>query len=405
MNKIGGVILLKVRASFIVLFIFFVAGIHDLATAEVSPEILLGARGIVSLNINNTSEVDSETASDFSDTSMLISFRQKLYSRYRGQFVLGFQLPDRDSSLDSPFFHQVFLKVEDKSNMLQFGRTRLRSSIIEFPILRDEDTIFFTDVLNPFVTGVNSEDIQYGDVLDVAHVYRQRYWINLYGGHVKEDTDITGDSEEDLRFNSMGVLLQYMVPETQRWNREILDQFGIGFNTFFTDRTGHSGHDEHLKNVFFSAILNIHPDPVHFWDLRHQTIYNPGFSEIGTLSDFTSMTKAKSISLFTSVRYLYRKLESPAFQAALSYGYKDFADLTNNTDQHQIIVNGFYRMGENFDVGVQFQYLKNRGDLRNLFAENETRIQFALVYSVDQLWNDQFDDRESLLNLEHGYIP
>lgn len=395
----------KVQAIFISLFIFLVAGIHDLANAEVSPEILLGARGIISLNINNTSEVDSETVADFSDTSMLLSFRQKLYSNFRGQFVLGFQLPDRDSTLDSPFFHHVFLKVEDRNNMLQLGRTRVRSSIIEFPTLRDDDTIYYTDVLNPFVSGENSEDIQYGDVLEVSHVYRQRYWINLYGAHVKEDTDITGDSEEDLRFNSMGVLLQYMVPETQRWNRKILDQLGIGFNTFFTDRPGHSGHDEHLKNVFFSAILNIRPDPVHFMDVRHQTIYNPGFSEVGTISDFVSMTKAKSISLFTSVRYLYRKLESPAFQAALSYGYKDFSDLTNSTDQHQIIANGFYRLGENFDAGVQLQYLKNNGDLRNLFAEDETRVQFALVYSVDQLWNGQFDDRESLLNLEHGYIP
>ncbi len=318
--------------------------------------------------------------------------------------MLGFQLPDRDSNLDSPFFHQVFLKIEDRSNMLKIGRTRLRSSIIEFPTLRDEDAIFYTDVLNPFVTGENSEDIQYGDVLEVSHVFKQRYWINLYGGHVKEDAGITGDSEEDLRFNSLGVLLQYMVPETQRWNREILDQLGIGFNTFFTDRIGHSGYDENLKNVFFSAVLNVHPDPVHFWDVRHQTIYNPGFSEINTLSDFTSMTKAKSISLFTSLRYLYRKLESPAFQAALSYGYKDFSDLSSSTDQHQFVANGFYRIGDNFDVGLQLQYSKNRGDLRNLFAEDETRIQFALLYSVDQLWNGQFDDHGSLLNLEHGYI-
>ncbi|MHB2154338.1 hypothetical protein ACX8XN_08065 [Calditrichota bacterium GD2] len=29
----------------------------------------------------------------------------------------------------------------------------------------------------------------------------------------------------------------------------------------------------------------------------------------------------------------------------------------------------------------------------------------GMVYSIDQRWNKQFDDRKSLLNLEHGYIP
>ena len=397
--------MLKDKMFLSLLLIFFVLSINSNGFAEVSPEIQLGARGIVSLNINNSSDSDSETAGDFSDTSLLVGFRQKLYSNYRGQFVIGFQLPDRDSNLDSPFFHQVFFKIENSKNIFRFGRTRLNSALIEFPTLRDDDAIHFTDVLNPFITGSNPEENQFGELLEAARVFNQRYRINLYGGHVKEDTEITGDSEEDLRFNNLGIILQYRVPETQRWNREILNQIGIGFNTFFTDRSGHSGFDENVKNITFSTILNVYPDPVHFWDVRHQTIYNPGFSEIDQLSNYTSMTKAESISFITSLRYLYRKLESPTFQASLSYGYKDFADLSDSTDQHQFVAAGFYRIGANFDAGLQLQYLKNNGDLKNLFAEDETRIQFALVYSVDQLWNSQFDDSESLLNLEHGYIP
>jgi len=40
-----------------------------------------------------------------------------------------------------------------------------------------------------------------------------------------------------------------------------------------------------------------------------------------------------------------------------------------------------------------------------MIGEHETEVQVALIYSIEQLWNSQFDDRESLLNLEHGYIP
>jgi len=326
-------------------------------SAEVTPEILLGARGFISLNIEDASTGDRQAVSDVSDSSVLLGFRQKLYSNYRGQFVLGFQLPDRDSDLDSPFFHQVFFKIEDRPNILKLGRTRLRTTLIEFPTLHDDDAIHFTDITNPFITGKASEENQFGELLQFSHIFQQRYWIDLYGAHAKEDTLIAGDGKEDLRFNNIGIIFQYKVPKTQRWNRELLNQIGIGFNTFLTDRPEHSGFSESLKNILFSTILNIYPDPVHFWDARHQTIYNPGFSEINEINDFSSMAKAKAISLFTSVRYLYRKLERPTFQGALSYSYKDFPDMSESTNQHQLVAGGFYRIGANFDIGLQFQYL------------------------------------------------
>ncbi|MBU2505407.1 MAG: hypothetical protein KJ799_01605, partial [Bacteroidetes bacterium] len=75
-----------------------------------------------------------------------------------------------------------------------------------------------------------------------------------------------------------------------------------------------------------------------------------------------------------------------------------------NSKQIQFVANSFYRLGENFDVGIQYQFKKNTGDLTNFLTVNEHRIQLAMIFSIDQLWNNQFDDRESILNLEHGYI-
>jgi len=394
----------EIRLNLLVtLFIF---GTYSLGLAEVSPEIQLGARGIVSVNFDQSPEEDSQTVSDFSDTSLLLGFRQKLYSDYRGQLVIGFQLPDRGSGLEPLFFHQVFFKIGNKSNILKIGRSRLRSALIEFPTFRDDDALHFTDILNPLSSSEDSEDTQYGDVLEASHIFGQRYWVNLYGGHVKEEPPLSGATEEDYGFNTFGLSLEYRVPETQRWDREILSQLGVSLNSFSTDRPGYSGEfDKALKHIALSTILNVHPDPVHFWDVRHQTIYNLGFSETKQITNYAEMRRAESISTFTSLRYLYRKLEFPTFQVALSYGYKKFPDLSDNTEQHQIVANSVYRIGENFDVGLQFQYQKNSGDVSELLGDHETRIQFAIIYSVDQLWNKQFDDRDSLLNLEHGYIP
>ncbi len=380
-------------------------GIVDCLQAQVNPEIQLAARGVMSFNVNDKPGETTSAVNDFSDSGLLTGFRQKLYSDFRGQLVIGFQFPDANSSLGQVFFHQVFILIENKSHILKMGRSRIKSSLIEFPTLRDDDAIFFTDVLNPFSAGDDSEDNQYGNVLELTHIFGQRYWLTVHGERYRE-TPIPPAEETDFSLNGIGLSFQYTVPQTQTWNRQILSQVGVSFNNFLTDRPGDfNTFDSTLKNIIVSTVLNIRPDPVHFWDLRHQTIYNLGFSEVATVTDNASMTRARSLATFTSLRYLYRKLERPAVQVALSFGYKTFPDLEISSSQYQVVANAFYRLGSNFDAGVQVQYIAYNGDLRGLFGESETRFQVGLVYSINQVWNDQFDDRYSLLSLEHGYIP
>ena len=63
------------------------------ASAQVSPEIQLGARGVMSFNIDARAGEASAAINDFSDTALLLGFRQKLYNKFRGQFVVGLQFP------------------------------------------------------------------------------------------------------------------------------------------------------------------------------------------------------------------------------------------------------------------------------------------------------------------------
>jgi len=397
--------MLKLR-WFLILFVVFIGANGRTLFAQVSPEIQLGARGVMSFNTNVAAHEATSAVNDFSDTGLLLGFRQKLYNRFRGQLVIGMQFPDANSDLGQVFFHQTFLRVEDKSNILKMGRSRVRSALIEFPTLRDDDALYFTDVLNPFSSGENTEDNQYGNVFELAHIFGQRTWLRVHGEHFTETPVLPATTETDFSLNAIGFSLQYRVPETQIWNQPFLQQIGIGFNNFLTDRPGYTSQtDKMLKNISVSTILNLRPDPVHFWDFRVQGIYNAGFREIESAAAFGEFARAKATAGFASLRYLYRKLERPTLQLALSFGYKTFPDLLNNTDQLQVVANSFYRLGENFDAGFQVQYSRNNGDLAGLFGESETRFQFGLVYAIDQSWNKQFSDRNSLLNLEHGYIP
>jgi hypothetical protein len=277
--------------------------------------------------------------------------------------------------------------------------------LIEFPTLRDDDALIYTDVLNPFSSGENTEESQFGNVLELTHIFGGKFWLRIHGEHFTETPKAPETSETDFSLNSLGMSFEYIVPETQRWNRKVLNQIGISFNNFITDREGYTSfYDRALKNVILSTILNVHPDPVHFWDVKHQTIYNNGFEEVTKIESYPEMARAKSLAAFTSVRYLYRKLERPTAQISASFGYKTFPDLINSTNQLAVVANAFYRLGENFDVGVQFRQEWFKGDLKNFFGKSSSQIQFTIVYSIDQSWNNQFDDRDSLLSLEHGYI-
>ena len=390
------------QLSFFILLSGFLQG----AFAQVNPEIQLGARGVVSFNTDIVDSKNTTTVNDFSDTGILFGFRQKLYSKFRGQLVIGLQFPDADSDLGQVFFHQTFIQIEDQKNILKMGRSRVRSTLIEFPTLRDDDAQAFTDVLNPYSSGQNSEDNQYGNVLEVTHVFAQRYWLRLHGEHFTETPQPPAISETNFSINAVGLSIEYLVPETQIWNRPFIQQIGIGFNNFLTDREGYSSHfDKTLKNILVSGIFNLYPDPVYFLDARFQVIYNLGFEEITTISDYYDLTRATAAAHLFSLRFLYRQLERPTLQIALTGGFKSFPNLTRESKQWQIIANVFYRLGENFDLSLQAQHSQFNGDLQALYGESETRIQFGFVYAIDQRWNKQFDDRNSLLNLEHGYIP
>jgi len=376
------------------------------AQGEVSPEVQLGARGVMSFNTDIASGRTTSAVNDFSDTDVLLGFREKLYNRMRGQLVIGFQFPDADSDLGQVFYNQTFIRIDDRTNTLKIGRSRVRSTLIEFPTLRDDDALLLTYTLNPFSSGENSEEQQFGNVIELSHIFRQRYRLEFHAEHFRKEPLTPGGVETDFGVNGLGLTLAYRVPSTQRWNRPILQNLSISFNNYLTDRPGYtSEYDQALKNILLGSVINLRPDPVHFWDWRTQMIYNVGFAEVRSISDFSDMARAESFATFMSIRYLYRRFERPTVQVALSGGYKIFPKAPAATSLYQVIGNVFYRLGERFDVGMQIQYKNYSGDLRRIYGTSETRLQVSFIYSIDQSWNNQFDDRESLLNLEHGYIP
>ncbi len=380
------------------IIIALILGLASVVQAQVSPEIELGAKGVMSgnLRIKNTSATSA--VSDFSDSQILLGFRQKLYSEWRAQMVFGMQFPDADSDLGQVFYNHVFLQLENQKNIIKIGRSTTQTILNVFPTLRDDDAMQFNYSLNPFSNGTNTQDNQYGNVIEYTHIFKQRYWLIIHGENF---ADLS--APDNFELNSFGGSFLYIVPESQTWNRNIIQRVGISYNNYITDQSDDSEFEKLLKNVLVSMTLNIKPDPVHFIDFKVQGIYNAGFQAIDSINSYSDYVRTPSVSTFGTIRYLYRKYERPFIQASLGIGYKSFS-VVNGSDQMIGIANVFCRLGENLDVGFQYRYLYNNGQSENLFGKQEHRFQIAFVYSINQIFNNQFDDRNSILNLEHNYI-
>ena len=380
----------------LIYILLFVAGWGQ---AQVTPEFEIGAKGVFSGNFNFNSD-ESSAVSDFSDTQLLMGLRQKLYNDWRVQFVLGLQFPDANSNLGEVFYNNIFIQLEDRTNIIKLGRTIAQTNLNEFPTLRDDDAQQFVYALNPFSDGVNTERDQYANVLEYTHIFKQRFFVSVHGENFYDSRE-----PDDFRLNSMGLSLIYRVPQSQQWNRNVLQEIGLSFNNYFTDRPGYSNDfDSSVKNLLFSTTVNLKPDPINFVDFKFQAIQNFGWDEVTQLGDYFEYARTESTALFGSFRYLKQKQERPHYQLSVGGGYKSLPNLDTDSDQLLLIANGFYRLGENFDIGLQYRYTDNKGFTETLFGESEHRVQLAFVYSFSRIFNKQFGDREDLLNLEHNYI-
>lgn len=377
---------------------------------EILPQIEIGFKtittgnyysnkGAASLDIPVLNEGD-QVLSDFSDSYLMLGVSQKLYHGWRGQMVMGLTFPDVNSGLGQVFYNQVMLKVENQKNMIKLGRSTSQSTLSEFSTFRDDDAVQYNYVLNPFSGGVNTQDNQYANVIEYTRILGQRIYLTFHGENYM---DFQNPNQFDI--NGIGGSFIYRVPESQVWNRNVLQQVGFSVNNFINTPVDlNNNKKKTLTNLVAAATFNILPDPVNFIDLKTQVVRNFGLSEVKDITDYASYSRTKSTAVFGMLRYLNRKLERPRYQLSAGFGYKNFSDVGNDTKQWMLISNLFYRIGNNFDLLFQYKYNQNNGELKPLLGNNQQRFQMGIAFTFSKIFNNQFDDRNSILNLEHGYI-
>ena len=107
--------------------------------------------------------------------------------------------------------------------------------------------------------------------------------------------------------------------------------------------------------------------------------------------------------LVSSLGYEYRREMLPTIRTNVIGAYKRY--VKNSVDQFTVAANVFYALGATTDIGVQYQF-RSRATIPEAFGDDFAHsVKVGLIVALDGTSTPIFSERNSLLNVESGYLP
>ena len=367
---------------------------------EVAPRITVGGRIVSTIDYRN---LDSETEQDdgfnLSDSTILMRFDKRLFSDGVAGATIGFK-EDGEGDKKSVIMQELHAFYWNQNYAVTMGRTRLKNTLLEFPLLRDDDLIEYTHVGN---ASSNADDFDqlYGEQLSLDYfIDKKIQTLNLWGG-----TRVNGEGFDNFPngFDSWGAAYVYQQPEDLRYVKRLLHAGLMYDRQKVTTASG----NEWMYSLITGAEININENPLSNWSLGVQAIYNHGVEGIpvaeianGATNRVANRAAAQSRSLVTSVRYTARPHLLTRWQSALTIAYKEYSDIPH-ASLWSIAPNMVYRIGQGVDLLSQLVYTEYSELIGN---GHDTVFQVGIAFNFDTTFNDTIGERDSIINLEHSYI-
>ncbi|GAB4255184.1 hypothetical protein [Deferrisoma sp.] len=370
--------------------------------ATVMPRLTLGGRLISTLDATwaegSGRGDDDRYDVNVADTSLLLRADRRLFDKSVGGAVVGLEFPDPDADFqDTVFFHQVYAFLWDRTYQVELGRTKLRNFLVEFPTLRDDDLLGFTEIQNGFSASNTEEYHQFGN-----HLALDLFWLERFlqaTGYLAQriETDEAGEVKEEFDVNSGGLQVQFTRPEALRFAGR-LRQLGFGWDAQRVDRDGDT-----WKHAFLAGgVVNLTMDPLDHWEAMAQVIYDTGAGD-PDLTTERGRAAAEALSVVAAVNYRHATFQLLRWKAGLTAAYKDYRD--EDAAEWSAVPTLQYRLGDGVGLLVQYRYTQRTGDLADAVGfDREHTVQVGLSFDFETTFNDYIGERQSILNLEHGYV-
>lgn len=359
---------------------------------EVMPRITLGGRVVATID---SYDFDSDPAKkdeiNLEDSSLLARFDKRMFEDGVAGAVIGLNAHDKEAQ-----FSQMHVFYWNQDFAAEIGRTRLRNTIIEFPLIRDDDFLEYTHVGN--ASSDDEFDQTHGSQVSFDwFVDKKVQQLGIWAGTRRNGDDVAFSNAPD-GVDTMGIRYLYEQPETLMYLKTIrhagitLDRQKVYNST--------SGQEEWMNAVIAGIAFNLNNNPQDNWSMAIQAMRNNGIDDTLDLTTVAGLAKAKSDALVASIRFTKRPNLLTRWQAGVNLAYKDYKD-GNDTSRMSVAPNLVYRIGQGVDLLAQVKYTDHSDGLG---GGSDTSIQLGIAFSLEGKFNDNIGERDSIMNLEHGYI-
>jgi hypothetical protein len=369
------------------------------------PQIEIAGTGVATLDLGRSPNAlsgggkASSSQINISDSALMLGAAQRLYHGAIGSFSLGGLTLDQSNTGNGTqlFLHQAYVDYQSRSFETYLGRTdQPTAQIVQFPTLRGDDLISFTNILNPFSNGENVEEHRYSNVAAITLNRGLSTFANFHVQHLINTAGQAGDTG----LNSYGASIQHLSPPTLEAIQKVVS-YGAGYEYRSVGRS-EGGSSQAL---YAGGVINLKPSLNNLVDLRVLDNYTFG-NNTKTFGNTSDTFRANSNAVAVAVRYLHSPFGMPSSQLSLTMGYKSY-DKVSNANSYGAALTGVKRLGQGVDAVAQYVYQRRDGALANAYggAREENAVQVGLIFNFDATFNRSIGPRRSLLNLNHQYIP
>lgn len=353
---------------------------------EVLPRITLGGRVIGTLD---ATDLDSNSARagtiNSEDSELALRMDKRLYE----SGVAGATLSFREDA-DTVHFANHYVFYWDEHLNVVLGHAPLRNTLIEFSTMREDDLVYATHVLN--ASSAQNFAQTHGDVASLDWFPQPDHALGVAMSSRSDDTGMGIDG-----IDSIGASYIYAPPDTLRYMMRvrragiILDRQQVRVN----------GQKYWMNTWISGAAVNLNDDPSGNWSFDAQWIRNQGADIAAGVATPYERARSASNAVVASLHYTARPALLTRWQAMLTVASKEFDDI-HGSAQWSLAPGLTWRAGQGVDVLAQYIHTKYGAALGGGI---DRTLQIGLAFSLEARFNDTIGQRNSILNLEHGYIP
>ena len=180
---------------------------------SVAPQIEIAGTGVGTLELGRSRNAvpgggrASGSQVNISDSSLLLGAAERLYNGGIGSVTFG-QLAYDQSNVGKGtplFLYQAYADYQTQALEAYIGRTdQPTAQVVTFPTIRGDDLVTFTNLLDPFSVGDNTEEHRYANVAAVTLNQNLTTFENFHVQHLID----SGSSSSDTGLNSYGLSVQ-----------------------------------------------------------------------------------------------------------------------------------------------------------------------------------------------------